>query len=1023
MVRHVITAAVVVAIAAIAQLGTGALTALTVAAGAVTLAIIAVRITQIAADQPPLWKRGWLGTGFGATLMALATVSTVLEVDGATGALAVGGTLLAAWGVTGLLRMRLPGAAVFDIAAETVLVLPVAALMITAFTRAPSETYLPLLRDVGLLWMLARFGGLTSERPRTVNYLVGAVFILLFADAALLWEAIEPTVTITEKLIALPLWSLVLLAAGSLHPSLADRFADVSPSRSTEVRGSHLAVILTVVVGGPAAVVLDYVGSGTLGPWPFVAVGLGLPLLAAAHLVRQLHLRIKREYRAHHDPLTGLANRQLLDDRLSNELAHARRDRDRVAVMLLDLDRFKTINDSLGHDVGDGLLVAIARRLEESVREVDTVARLGGDEFAIVMPGIDTDQDALTVARKVREVFRDAFEVGTRELFVGTSIGVAIGPDDANDAKHLLKHADTAMYRAKTDGGGGIQFFTPEMSDRARVRLSLEGSLRNAVANDEFELYYQPQIDADSREIVALEALVRWQHPVLGTVSPGGFIPLAEETGAIIELGEWILQTACEQIAHWNDLGLLSVPVSVNVSGAQVVKEPLHELVERVLERTGLPGHLLEIELTETALFRDLDGITASLERLHEQGVRCAIDDFGAGYGGLTYLTQIPVDVIKIDRSFIADLEEDPRSGVVVDAVLAMAESLDVDIVAEGVETSEQVAWLRARGCRRMQGFRFARPIPRREMTRSLIHAQVGRPAGWRVTVSSLVAAEPDTSPVPAHREIPQGRINAVLAETARGHRGSSTDPDSLAAVLELLFPDGDPDDRRWAALEGVPVRLAIGTFAGLLPLTTGLADVQDLTDDARTVVSSVFDTVGVNAPAVDPDSGVDLQASLDGGAAELLEEHPIEPASPAPTETAAAEDPDTAEGGTTGADTTGGSGQTEAEATSTDGATSSDQSTSESTDTTGTASSDSSGDTGGSPETTETTETTESTEGTESTETAESSGPGSDTAQEQRSQPEQSNAGDSDPKGQDGSDKGSNGGDKKGGEKNGKGN
>ena len=415
-------------------------------------------------------------------------------------------------------------------------------------------------------------------------------------------------------------------------------------------------------------------------------------------------------YQATHDELTGLANRALLQDRLEQSIHFANRSQRLVAVLLLDLDRFKVINDSLGHGFGDELLRSVARRLEQTVREADTVARMGGDEFVILLAEVAEGDDVGLVAKKILENLTRPYQIGDREITVTASIGVSLYPRDGADGETLLRNADLAMYRAKEDGDS-FRFYAPKMDQRVHETLELEADLRRALERGELLLHFQPKVDLASGEITGAEALVRWQHPQRGLIAPGMFIPLAEETGLILPIGEWVLATACAQVRAWQDAGLPVVPVAVNLSARQFRKADLAETVHRVLRECGIAPRLLELELTESMIMRDPLAAAAIMQQLKALGVSLALDDFGTGYSSLNYLRRFPVDCLKIDRSFISDAASDPSAAAVATSIVAIAHSLGLRAIAEGVETGEQLDFLRDCGCDSLQGYYFSRPV------------------------------------------------------------------------------------------------------------------------------------------------------------------------------------------------------------------------------------------------------------------------------------------------------------------------
>jgi diguanylate cyclase (GGDEF)-like protein/PAS domain S-box-containing protein len=425
-------------------------------------------------------------------------------------------------------------------------------------------------------------------------------------------------------------------------------------------------------------------------------------------------------YLAHYDTLTGLPNRILLQDRLSQAMVEADR-RDRlVAVMFLDLDRFKIINDTLGHETGDALLKSVAERLRSCVRAGDTISRLGGDEFTIVLANIAHVDDVAHVAQKIIESFVAPFHVNGRELFISPSLGITLYPFDDNDIDSLLRNADAAMYHAKELGRNTFRFYTAELNRRTAKRLRLETALRHALERNELLLHYQPQVDLKTGRVTGAEALLRWQHAEMGLISPLEFIPLAEETGLIIPIGEWVLRTACAQARLWREAGLGELQIAVNLSGRQFQHLRLARLVKKVLKETGLDPRQLDLELTESLLMHNTDAILGTMEELHAHGVAFSMDDFGTGYSSLSYLKRFPIDTLKIDQSFVRDIPRDPDDAAIAQAIIAMAHNLDIRVIAEGVETADQLAFLRSKRCDGMQGYYFSKPIPAEGMARLL---------------------------------------------------------------------------------------------------------------------------------------------------------------------------------------------------------------------------------------------------------------------------------------------------------------
>ena len=416
-------------------------------------------------------------------------------------------------------------------------------------------------------------------------------------------------------------------------------------------------------------------------------------------------------HQATHDALTGLPNRNLLSDRLQQAILHAQRNGNIAAVAFIDLDQFKLINDSLGHQVGDDLLQTVAERLKSCMRAADTVARQGGDEFVIVLGDQKSTETIADTIRRLIDIVARPWAINGLELHVTCSVGISIYPADGNDAETLLRNADSAMYKAKELGRNRYEYFAAEMNRHASERLEVLNSLRHAIANHEFVLQYQPKVHLASGRVVGAEALIRWQSAARGMVSPATFIPLAEESGLIIAIGEWVLRTACAQNVAWQQAGYPPIPVSVNLSPRQLVRDDIVTLVADVLKSTGLAPQYLELEITETVVMRDVDKSLATLKKLKALGVRISIDDFGTGYSSLNYLKRFPVDTLKIDRSFVSDIATDQDDAAIVKAVISLAHILNLRVVAEGVEAEEQSRFLMENGCDEVQGYHYGRPV------------------------------------------------------------------------------------------------------------------------------------------------------------------------------------------------------------------------------------------------------------------------------------------------------------------------
>jgi diguanylate cyclase (GGDEF)-like protein/PAS domain S-box-containing protein len=422
-------------------------------------------------------------------------------------------------------------------------------------------------------------------------------------------------------------------------------------------------------------------------------------------------MAVQMMHSAEHDFLTGLPNRMLLNDRVNQAIAAAPRHNKKVAVLFLDLDGFKHINDSLGHPIGDKLLQSIAKRLVNCVRGSDTVSRQGGDEFVVLLSEMEQSEDAAISALRLLQAVAEAHTIDQHDLHVTTSIGVSVFPDDGKDAETLIKNADTAMYQAKENGRQSYQFFKPAMNVRAVERQSIEENLRRALERQEFALHYQPKIDLRTGKISGAEALIRWTHPVRGPVSPAQFIPVAEDCGLILPIGQWVLREACKQARAWVDAGLPVTSMAVNISSMEFRDDNFLDSVFAALSETGLDPQSLELELTESVLMKRAESAASVLKTLRARGVQIAVDDFGTGYSSLSYLTKFPIDALKIDQSFVRQISSTPDDTTIVTAVISMGRSLKLRVVAEGVETRDELAFLQARQCDEAQGYYFSRPV------------------------------------------------------------------------------------------------------------------------------------------------------------------------------------------------------------------------------------------------------------------------------------------------------------------------
>ncbi len=439
-------------------------------------------------------------------------------------------------------------------------------------------------------------------------------------------------------------------------------------------------------------------------------------VLTSRDITERKHAEERAQYLANYDVLTGLPNRTLMQDRLTQAVAQAKHTRERIAVVHVDVDRFKMINETLGHYAGDEILKAAADRLKRCKRETDTVARVGGDEFTILIRDAGRLGAVTGCASKILSEIAQPFPGASQDVFVSASIGISMYPDDAKSAGELTKHADAAMHSAKTLGRNNYQFFTHALNVEVQERMVLETGLRLALKREEMYLLYQPKIDLTTREVIGAEALIRWRHPELGLVPPSRFVPVAEESGMVGEIGEWVLRAACKQIYDWQKMGL-SPQIAVNVSARQFQQYDVSQLVSTVIGEARISPESLELELTESAVMHDAEASIVTVEKLKQLGVGIAIDDFGTGYSSLSYLKRLPVDLLKIDQSFVRDISNDPNDAAIVRAIITLARSLGMKVTAEGVETEAQMAFLVSYGCQFAQGYLFGKPMTAAELT------------------------------------------------------------------------------------------------------------------------------------------------------------------------------------------------------------------------------------------------------------------------------------------------------------------
>ena len=420
-------------------------------------------------------------------------------------------------------------------------------------------------------------------------------------------------------------------------------------------------------------------------------------------------------HRAFHDPLTELPNRLLFQDRLLQAIAHAKRSNDQLAIMFMDVDHFKNLNDTLGHHMGDVFLHQLASQLTEIIRVEDTVSRMGGDEFTILLTQISSEADAASIADKILSLFNKPFNLGGHNIHLGASIGIALYPNDGSDTDTLIRNADTAMYHAKEQGRNNYQFFTTEMESRVRERVILEADLRKGLDRDEFKLYYQPIYNLKTEAIMGFEALIRWQHPDSGFIPPDKFIPIAEERGLIIPIGEWVLRTACRQLDHWSRQGNNALYMSINISAHQFTKKNFMRIVNEILSSGKFKPEQLIFEITETAMMDNVGYTIQTLKQLRAMGIQIAMDDFGTGYSSFTYLKQLPIDILKLDHTFMRDVMHDPDSAEIAASIIDLAKKLRLNVIAEGIETAEQLEFLKQHQCARGQGYLFSKPVPQEE--------------------------------------------------------------------------------------------------------------------------------------------------------------------------------------------------------------------------------------------------------------------------------------------------------------------
>ena len=598
--------------------------------------------------------------------------------------------------------------------------------------------------DVGLLTLIGRLLLLPGEKLNAYRHLAVGGFCLFSAHLVLAISVVRGGHHSLHTIDALLVGTFGFFGLAALDPSVARLFEPLTADPPTFSPG-HTTLVCGAMLAIPAVVAIDATYRLPVSSTVAFVASLSAPVLAA-YVATLLWDRARTERQAQHDGLTGLPNRPLFLDRVSRAVAHAQRNATTVAVMFIDLDNFKAVNDTYGHPTGDGLLVEMAARMRGVLRNEDTVARLAGDEFAILLPYLTSFEGVVTVAEKVMAAIRRPVAVGGSETIMTPSIGISVFPQDGTEPDQLVSAADVAMYRAKEEGRNAYEIFSPELRTRARDRLATETGLYRAIENDELVLHYQPQVDIASGQIVGVEALVRWNHPERGLLPPSEFIPVAEQSGLIVALGEHVLRAACAQNHAWQEAGLPPVVMAVNVSARQF-RQGIADVTAATLRQAELAPQWLQLELTESAAIDNLDLTLNSLTDVRDMGVGCAIDDFGTGYCGLKYLSELPISVLKIDRSFVQATSV--RDAAIVTATINLGHGLGLRVVAEGVETEAQFHSLAAQHCDEVQGYLFSRPVPADAFAQLLMSGPVF-PAAKARTSEPAVTPTPHPMPVVA---------------------------------------------------------------------------------------------------------------------------------------------------------------------------------------------------------------------------------------------------------------------------------
>ncbi len=677
-----------------------------------------------------------------------------------------------------------------------------------------------LVVDALAFAMVARLTVLFRARPVADRLLLAAFAALLGAHVSRAAATATDVVPAPFGSQTLLLVAFGLLAAAALHPSLLPSMS-VS-KRPPSIGRGHVGLMAVAVLLGPSAVLWRY---GHASRWfVFTVAGTAVvSLLVVAHLGRLVRERGRLEFESTHDPLTGLPNRLQFGEDLVHAMLRANGRRS-FAIGFIDLDRFKKVNDSLGHGAGDELLRQVADRLHRHVRHDDVVARLAGDEFGLLLADVGTVDEAREIAERVLAGFADEFRVAGQSLFMTPSIGLALYPDHGDDPDLLLRHADAAMYEAKRLGRNTIEVFSERLRALAHQQLAMETRLQIGIGNGELVVHYQPKVSLHTGQVTGVEALVRWDHPTIGLVPPGAFMRLAEETGLVASIGEQVLLDACRQMQSWRQRGFPDLTVSVNLSLRQFNLQDVVAVVTHALAETGLPPHALELELTESSDLNQADAVGPTLTALRTLGVRCSIDDFGTGYSGIAYLNDLPIDKIKLDKSFIDTIGADGGDAPLVRAMIAMAHSLDLEVVAEGVETPDQLRFLQEQGCDTIQGFLFSRPLPAGDL-RSVLGAQID-------------ADRPTLQLV---------RPNGVQDERELGERLWAEAQVQAAAVLAVASDEADEDVPETLARRTLVLSSVAGVMA--VPALLGLTAASALPPAAQSFVAAGFTTIGATPP------------------------------------------------------------------------------------------------------------------------------------------------------------------------------